>query len=297
MKIPAYSFPTDMASIEARIDAIDPIAYGRDRNYLTGHITMLSPYISRGVITIKAVRDRVLARGYQPNQIEQFLKELAWREYFLRVWEAIGTEKLLQDIRFDQESVLTHDMPRAFLEANTGIEALDLGIKSLYQTGYMHNHLRMYVAGTICNMSGAHWSTPSQWMYYHLLDGDLASNICSWQWNAGAFSSKKYITIQTNINQYTGSTQRKTFLDHSYEEIWNAKVPEPLRESTKLSLHTELPQSDFCILDAHKPLCIYTNYSLNPDWKNEIHANRILVLSPSHFQSFPVDAKVIDFIV
>jgi deoxyribodipyrimidine photo-lyase len=48
---------------------------------------MLSPYISRGFITIADIRRRVLARGYQPHQIEQFLKELAWREYFLRVWE------------------------------------------------------------------------------------------------------------------------------------------------------------------------------------------------------------------
>lgn len=87
MKIPHYTFPTDRASIEARIDAIDPIAYGHDRNYLGGHMTMLSPYISRGFITIASIRRRVLARGYQPHQIEQFLKELAWREYFLRVWE------------------------------------------------------------------------------------------------------------------------------------------------------------------------------------------------------------------
>ena len=87
MKIPHYSFPTDRASIEARIDAIDPIAYGRDRNHIRGHVTMLSPYISRGFITKADIRERVLARGFQPHQIEQFLKELAWREYFLRVWE------------------------------------------------------------------------------------------------------------------------------------------------------------------------------------------------------------------
>jgi deoxyribodipyrimidine photo-lyase len=87
MKIPHYTFPTDRASIEAMVDAIDPIVYGRDRNYLTGHVTKLSPYISRGFITIRDIRARVLARGFAPHQIEQFLKELAWREFFLRVWE------------------------------------------------------------------------------------------------------------------------------------------------------------------------------------------------------------------
>ena len=47
MIIPNYTFPTDRASIEARIDSIDPLSYGRDRNHLTGHVTLLSPYISR----------------------------------------------------------------------------------------------------------------------------------------------------------------------------------------------------------------------------------------------------------
>ena len=297
MKIPPYTFPTDRASIEDRIDAIDPIAYGKDRNYITGHVTMLSPYISRGFITVGEIRDRVLARGFRPHQIESFLKELAWREYFLRVWEWLGTDRMMADIRFDQTDVLTHDMPIAFVDKRTGIEAIDLAIESLYETGYMHNHLRMYIAGIACNMSGAHWRTPSQWMYYHLLDGDLASNTCSWQWNAGAFSSKKYITIQTNINQYTGSTQRKTFLDRSYEDIWTTKVPDHIRVSSPLELSPVLPESAILDLDPSKPLCIYIDYWINPDWKQDIEANRILVFSPSHFKRFPVSEKVIDFII
>ncbi len=297
MKIPHSTFPTDRSSIEARIDAIDPIAYGKDRNYLSGHVTMLSPYIARGFVTILEIRKRVLARGYRTQQIEQFLKELAWREYFLRVWERLGTNRMMVDIRFDQEGVLTHEMPRAFFDMTTRIEALDMAVESLYETGYMHNHLRMYVAGIACNMSGAHWRIPSQWMYYHLLDGDLASNTCSWQWNAGAFASKKYMTVQTNINEYTGSTQRKTFLDRTYDDIWSTKVPNHMRDFVSISLITRLPESDVYILDPLKPLCIYTDYWINPQWKSDTEANRILVLSPSHFERFPVSEKVIDFII
>jgi deoxyribodipyrimidine photo-lyase len=297
MKIPHYTFPTDRASIEARIDAIDPIAYVKDRNYLTWHVTMLSPYISRGFITIWDIRARVLARWYHPHQIEQFLKELAWREFFLRVWEWLGTDRMMRDIRFDQEDVLTHDMPTAFSDASTGIEAIDLGILALYETGYMHNHLRMYIAGVACNMSGAHWRTPSQWMYYHLLDWDLASNTCSWQWNAGAFSSKKYITVQTNINEYTGSTQRKTFLDHTYDDIWTTKVPDNMKEYAPLTLTTPLPESSEISLDPTLPLVIYTNYSIRPDWIQDIETNRILVLAPSHFERFPASPRVIEFIL
>jgi deoxyribodipyrimidine photo-lyase len=184
LNIPIPIFPTDRASIETRIDEIDPILYGKSRNHVDGAVTYLSPYISRGYITIGEIRERVLARGYKPYQIEQFLKELAWREYFLRVWESLGTSKLMTDIRFDQEDVHSFAMPRAFLVKTTGIVAFDEGIRILEDTGYMHNHLRMYIAGTVTNMSHAHWRTPARWLYSHLLDGDIASNTLSWQWNA-----------------------------------------------------------------------------------------------------------------
>lgn len=248
-------------------------------------------------MTIFEIRRRVLAREYKPYQIEQFLKELAWREYFLRVWESLGTEKLMTDIRFDQEDVLSHDMPRAFLEKNTGIDAFDEGVRILEETGYMHNHLRMYVAGTVTNMSHAHWQSPSRWLYSHLLDGDIASNTLSWQWNAGVFSSKKYIANQENIDLYTGSSQKGTFLDRSYENIWETTVPKPLQEFVPYEIVTPLPESDRLSIDPSFPICLYTHYCLHPEWMSDVPANRILVLSPSHFRDFPVTAKVIDFIV
>ena len=296
-KIPTLTFPTDRASIEARIDAIDPIRYAKSRNYTDGAVTYLSPYISRGFLTIAHIRDRVLARGYKPYQIEQFLKELAWREYFFRVWESIGTEKLMTDIRYDQEGVVSHAMPRAFLEKMTGIEAFDTGIRILEETGYMHNHLRMYIAGTVTNISHAHWRVPSKWFYSHLLDGDIASNTLSWQWNAGVFSSKKYIANQENIDQYTGSVQKGTFLDRSYDDIWDTEVPALLREFALYDITTPLPESDRLSLDPESPLCIYTDYFLDPEWMSDIRANRVLVLSPSHFRDFPVTEKVTSFIL
>jgi deoxyribodipyrimidine photo-lyase len=297
LKIPTPTFPTDRKSIDARIDAIDPIRYAKSRNYVDGGITYLSPYISRGFVTISEIRTRILARGYKPYQIEQFLKELAWREYFLRVWESLGTDKLMRDIRFDQEDVISYAMPKAYLEASTGIDAFDAGIHILEETGYMHNHLRMYLAGTITNMSHAHWRTPAKWFYSHLLDGDIASNTCSWQWNAGVFSSKKYIANQENINQYTGSGQKGTFLDQSYEDIWDTEVPKHLQEFVPYGIMTPLPESGTLSLDPNLLLCIYTDYWVNPEWMSDIEANRVLVLSPSHFRDFPVTLKVINFIV
>ena len=49
----------------------------------------------------------------------------------------------------------------------------------------MHNHFRMYIASLICNFSNCHFLTPSKWMYYYLLDGDVGSNALNWQWVSG----------------------------------------------------------------------------------------------------------------
>ena len=79
-------------------------------------------------------------------------------------------------------------MPKAVVEANTTIDAIDEAINELYQNGYMHNHMRMYLASLCCNIAKCHWKHPAKWMYFYLLDGDLASNTLSWQWVAGSNS-------------------------------------------------------------------------------------------------------------
>ena len=65
-------FSSDYEDILQDIDAIDPMQYGRTRNYTNGAVTKLSPYISRGVISTKQVATAVLRKGYKPYQIEKF---------------------------------------------------------------------------------------------------------------------------------------------------------------------------------------------------------------------------------
>jgi deoxyribodipyrimidine photo-lyase len=191
------AFPADYHSIIERIDQINPVQYSKTRNFIDGAVTYLSPYISRGVISIKQVHDSVLEKGHPATTIEKFLQELAWREYFQRVWQAKG-EMLFEDMKQTQAEATHHKMIKAIVDANTDIAAIDQQILELYKTGYMHNHVRMYVASIACNIGKAHWSAPSRWMYYHLLDGDLATNTCSWQWVAGTFSSKSVHAYKPN---------------------------------------------------------------------------------------------------
>lgn len=290
--IPA--FPTDLASIRERIDRIDPILYARTRNHLSGAVTYLSPYISRGVISTRQVLDAVLAKGYALSDIEPFVKELCWRDYFQRVGQV---KDLDQDIRQPQHPVAHRELPVAALNAETGIDAIDHGIHQLYKTGYMHNHVRMYTAMLLCNIGQAHWRQPAQWLYYHLLDGDWASNACSWQWVAGSNSSKKYIANQENINRFTGSTQSGSYLDTSYESLATLEVPSELRDTQPFTPETRLPSASSITVDASKPTFLYNYYNLDPDWHRDVDGNRILLLEPDVFSRYPVSDACVRFML
>lgn len=289
-------FETKLEKILEKVDTIDPIKYGKSRNFLDGAVTKLSPYISRGVISTKFVLERTLAKNYKFYELEKFLMELAWRDYFQNVWIATA-EEINNDLKQPQPDVKNSSMPKAVLHAETGIEAIDNGINNLYKTGYVHNHQRMYIASVVTNIAKSHWKIPAQWFYYHLLDADWASNALSWQWTAAAFSNKKYYANQENINKYCGTNQRGTFLDVPYEKFPDLEIPASLQVLETPVLQTNLPIKEAIIIDNSLPTLIYNFYNLDPFWKNEIQANRVLLLEPSHFEKYPVSDKTIEFVL
>jgi len=287
-------FSTDFATILKKIDQIDPLKYGKTRNFVDGAVTYLSPYISRGVISTKQVLENVLSKGYKIPEIESLVKELCWRDYFQRV----GQEKdLNQDIKQAQLEVFNHEMPAAVVNGKTGIKGIDDAIHQLYQSGYMHNHCRMYTASLVCNIGKSHWLQPAQWMYYHLLDGDWASNACSWQWVAGANSNKKYYANQENINKYTKTNQVNTYLDRSYEALQTIETPAELTTTQKFVPETELPVVTDIQPNPEIPTFIYNYYNLDPRWHKDETGNRILLIEPDFFAKYPVNRKCINFMV
>ena len=290
-----HLFPTVFESIVSKINAIHPEKYAKTRNFLNGDITYLSPYISRGVISTNQVMDIILKNGFTFLQTEKLIQELAWREYYQRVWQ-VKKENIWDDLKQTQPGVNHHEMLTALLNSGTGIQVIDDQISQLYESGYLHNHIRMYIASIACNIGKAHWKMPAKWLYYHLLDGDIASNNCSWQWVAGSFSSKKYYCNQENINKYTHSNQTNTFLDNAYEKIASMQVPDSLAAVTSLQLNSILPDTKIPILDLTKPTLIYNSYNLDPSWRGNENVNRVLLLEPSHFNLNPVSEKVIHFV-
>ncbi len=287
-------FSTNYADVLKLVDQIEPHKYGHTRNYVDGAITKLSPYISRGLISVKTIFDSLLQKNISPNEVVKFVQQLAWREYFQHVWQHKNID---EDIKSNQENFIDNYFSEAIYQASTGIHAIDLAIQEFYKTGYLHNHLRLYIASLACNVAQSHWKMPAQWMYYYLLDADWASNSCSWQWVGGSFSSKKYYANQENINHYTKTWQQHTFLDKSYEEIREMNVPQHLTSKIDLKLKTNLPTKSDLVVDKSKKTVIYNFYNLDPLWHKAEDVNRILLLEPSHFEKYPVCDKSLKFAI
>jgi deoxyribodipyrimidine photo-lyase len=288
-------FETKLVDIEKKIKAIDPIAYGKTRNFEKGAVTKLSPYISRGVLSTKQVMQHIQSLDIPAYKTEKLLQELAWRDYWQQVWIA-KEDAIFSDLKKPQSEVESHEIPTAIVAAKTGIEAVDKAIRELYDTGYMHNHMRMYVAAICCNIAKCHWSTPAKWLYSHLLDGDLASNHLSWQWVAGSNANKKYVANQDNINKYFNSKQKETFLDVEYSAFDTLEIPEVLESTERFSMTSELPVLERPVLDATQKTLIYNYYNLDPYWYKDATIQRVLLLEPSFFEKYPVSQQAVDFV-
>lgn len=289
-------FETSYNKILENLDRIDPVKYSWTRNFSDGKVTRLSPYISRGVISTKQVLEFLLKKKYDPKKIEKFIQELAWRDYWQQIWITKG-DLINEDLKSKQEKVAHHLIPVNLIKANTGIMVVDEKIEELYRTGYMHNHMRMYIAAIACNVAQSHWKTPAQWMYYYLLDADWASNALSWQWVAGSNSHKKYIANQDNINKYFYSHQKNTFLDLPYADFSELSIPSELSDIIMPGLEVNLPEKIPVKLERELPTVIYNFYNLDPLWRQDLQANRVLLLEPSHFRKYPVSEKSIQFML
>lgn len=285
---------TKFKEIINRIEKIDPVNYAKNRNFIDGSVTKLSPYISRGVISTKYVFKKILEQNIPFYKIEKFVQELCWRDYWQLVWKE-RKEAINFDLRKNQENVKNHSFSKSLYEADCGIEAIDNSINELYSEGYMHNHNRMYLASIACNVAKSHWLNPAKWMYYNLLDGDWGSNALSWQWVCGSNSNKKYYANQENINKYCYTNQKNTFLDIDYSSFESLDIPENLTETIDLNLKTSMPPKKTLKIDNNNPTLIYNYYNLDPNWRIDREYNRVYLIEPKVFDKYPVSNKCLEF--
>jgi deoxyribodipyrimidine photo-lyase len=198
--------PGGRAAALRQLAAIQPAAYARSRNFLSGAVSRLSPYLRHGVLSLAEVRRHARSLVNTPIDTAKFINELAWRDYWRRLYANWGDA-----VWVDREPVKTglppsayrSDLPADIPAAATGLACMDAFSRELQSTGYVHNHARMWLAAYIIHWRRVAWQAGARWFLTHLLDGDPASNNLSFQWVASTFSHKPYFFNRENLSKYT----------------------------------------------------------------------------------------------
>jgi deoxyribodipyrimidine photo-lyase len=161
---------------------------GRDLPAKDG-TSRLSPHFAFGELSPVTVWHRTKSRpGPLSSGREAFLKELVWREfsYHLLV-NCDGLAKDNYNADFDHFPWNeTDERLQAWQKGRTGYPIVDAGMRQLWQTGWMHNRVRMIVGSFLVKHLLFHWHHGERWFWDTLVDGDPASNAASWQWVAGS---------------------------------------------------------------------------------------------------------------
>tara|TARA_A200000159_G_scaffold163744_1_gene190975 strand:+ start:60624 stop:62027 length:1404 start_codon:yes stop_codon:yes gene_type:complete len=162
---------------------------GRDIPSMKG-TSRLSPHLHFGEVSPNqvwyAIKDKFGAT--EDKSIDTYLSELGWREfsYYLLFHFPTLPNKNFND-KFDKFPWRKDAKAlKAWQTGNTGIPIVDAGMRELWQTGYMHNRVRMIVGSFLVKNLLLSWHEGERWFWDTLLDADLASNSAGWQWVAGS---------------------------------------------------------------------------------------------------------------
>jgi deoxyribodipyrimidine photo-lyase len=276
----ADSFPATDAALAARLQAIDLAAYARTRNHLDGAVSRLSPYLTHGFISVPGVIAALRERG--PLRADhKFVFELGWREYFHHAWTRLG-EGIFSPLRPLPGRGYRAQLPDDLLTASTGVKVIDDAVRRIYGSGYLHNHARLWLASYAVHLRKVDWRAGADWMYGHLLDGDLPSNHLSWQWVAGTLTGKPYLFNADNVARYAPAlASRHSGIDRDYEalqEIAGGDVdigPELQRPApVDPPALSGLP----CDLDRPAPALTAQRLSLSHPWALRRQAEPVVVL-------------------
>ena len=187
-------------------------AYAADRNSDHGPnkhraVSVLSAYVRHRLLTETEVLAAVLAKEGS-SRAEKFIQEVCWRTYWKGWLENRPQVWMQYQQQRDNHRALNPAVVKAIAKAkasHTGIECFDAWTRELVETGYLHNHARMWYASIWIFTLNLPWAQGADWFMQNLLDADAASNTLSWRWVAGLQTQgKHYLARADNIARYTG---------------------------------------------------------------------------------------------
>jgi deoxyribodipyrimidine photo-lyase len=182
--------------------------YKRGRDFPALEVTSrLSPHLQFGEISPNQMWYLAKDLGYElatKDNVQTFLKEICWREfaynvlYFKPDMPRENLDKKFNKVPWGYDK---KDL-QAWTEGQTGYPIIDAAMRELFQTGFMHNRMRMVVASFLVKNLMIHWHKGEDWFWDLLVDADLASNSFNWQWVAGCgYDAAPYFRIFNPVLQ------------------------------------------------------------------------------------------------
>lgn len=217
--------------------------YADERNFdLPGHpgVSCLSPYLRHRLILESEVIRAVVARHPLRSTVK-FIEEVCWRTYWKGwlemhpgVWGAYL--ETVRNLSGKPPSAANGRSLEQIFRGESGIACFDHWVRELVETGYLHNHARMWFASIWIFTLRLPWEMGADFFLRHLLDGDPASNTLSWRWVAGLHTKgKAYAARAANIEKFTdGRFAPHGQLNESPEPLTEeiSWQPRPLRDAT-----------------------------------------------------------------
>ncbi len=209
-------------------------ATGRDRADQC-HVSRLSPYLALGMISPAQIWQSIglaeQAGKVGSKDAAKFRAELGWREFSAYLLYHFPT---ILNAEFQPKFAAfpwkdDPDMLRAWQQGRTGYPLVDAGMRELWETGYMHNRVRMVVASFLVKHLLIDWRHGRDWFWDTLVDADLASNTASWQWVAGCGAdAAPYFRIFNPITQPEKADPQAEYIARWCPELAHLPVKERL---------------------------------------------------------------------
>ena len=264
--------------------------YAKDRNFDNGaaqrsNTSCLSKYITHRIIDEQEVILSAHSK-YSYVKIEKFVQEVFWRTYWKgwlelrpKVWQIYKQDL----IKLEQETKNINYQNA--INAATSIECFNDWVKELKQTGYLHNHARMWFASIWIFTLKLPWQLGADFFLRHLLDGDAASNTLSWRWVAGLQTKgKNYLATSWNINKFSKKKYNNLKLNENAAPIFESE------NFTIQPLHFDKVDFNNSLLLIHNLDSVFLQ-----KFKNKFQFNHFALMDFNTVMENNFSKKVLDF--
>ena len=162
--------------------------YGLDRDFPSIKGTsLLSPYIRNGQINVGDIWQRCKKLKSKNVSVKKYTNEIGWREFshsLINYFPQMLKGNLRKE--FDKFPWVNNSkFLNAWKKGMTGYPIVDAGMRELYETGWMHNRIRMVVGSFLVKHLRINWQEGEKYFRNCLLDFNEANNVAQWQWVAG----------------------------------------------------------------------------------------------------------------